>query len=105
MEKNQRRRSITIFLVILLTGLYLATVTVDPVFAWNISYKPKIMDKGIKIDKIDKDKKDKDKKDKDDTIKIKSHPVLKSSTVSSGMSTMSLSPLRPKYYKNETGND
>lgn len=72
METNQRRRSTIFLLAVLLIGLYLVTVTVEPVFARNAtdSPKPKTMDKGIKIDKPDKDN--------NDPIKIKSHPILKS---------------------------
>jgi hypothetical protein len=70
---------------------------------------------------IQKDRNDK-KSNQDDSFKIKSHPVLKSptgnniystsqrwgpegneKTTSNGMSTMSLSTLRPKYYYNLTG--
>jgi hypothetical protein len=97
METSQRKRSTIFLLAILLIGLYLVTVTIEPVFATNVTLKPKTYDKGIKIDKIDKDK-----KDKDDPIKIKCHPVLKSQTGSS-ISTTSLTTLRPKHYYNETG--
>jgi hypothetical protein len=77
METNQRRRSTIFLLAILLIGLYLVTVTVEPVFARNeTGWKPKTYDKGIKIDNSNKDK-----KDNSDPIKTKSHPVLKSPTV------------------------
>jgi hypothetical protein len=67
-------------LAVLLAGLYLATVTVEPVFARNAmdkwSPKPEIKDHKDKINKPDKDNKD------DDGIKVKSHLVLKSPKLS-----------------------
>jgi hypothetical protein len=64
---------------------------VGPVVATNmIGFKPKIYDKGIKIDNQDKDK-----KVKDDPIKIKSHPVLKSPQ-STAITTLSWGPYSQK---------
>jgi len=60
--------------------------------------KVKDSDNCMKDKKLSKDKKD----DDDNSIKIKSHPVLKSPPGSSSMSTMLYRPYRPSLY-NMTG--
>jgi beta-lactamase regulating signal transducer with metallopeptidase domain len=85
-----KAKYLVIWLVLLIIGV---AMIVGPVVARNFtsvdSPKPKNMDKGIKIDKIDKDKKDKD------PIKIKSHPVLKSPQ-STAITTLSWGPYSQK---------
>jgi len=102
MHTNRIYKTVAILMMI----LFLVTVTAGAVSACH---------------SIQKDRADK-KNNQDDSFKIKSHPVLKSSTgnniystsqrwgpegngktTSNGISTMSLRTLRPKYYYNETG--
>jgi hypothetical protein len=87
-----KAKNVVIWLVLLLIGLSMIVGPVVARNAWSLSPKIKNMSTGIpiaaKITNEDKDKNvkglDIDKKDKkdnnDNSIKIKSHPVLKSPT-------------------------